>query len=301
MKKNKPSSTALFVSNGLWWVANHPGLSIEIPERMRTLNHEMMKYLNLGIFSTQNRFGRCLLKFKTSLMQKFAMPGFYLHFALRKRCIDDHVGTAIREGAEQIIVIGSGFDTLSLRISQDFPNLKIIEIDHPATQKSKSKAIYRFDEAFKNLHLLPHDFTECSIHELLLQSEHYDSSKSSVFVAEGLLMYLDEKEVRGILDGIRLHSSSDSRFIFTYMEVFNEGDFQFKCASPMTLYWLKMKREMFTWGLKTDQLVSFLDHSGFDVLVCKTHKELREEYLTENNLDASLVVGENIVVATISQ
>ncbi|WP_165788792.1 hypothetical protein [Rubritalea profundi] len=62
-----------------------------------------------------------------------------------------------------------------------------------------------------------------------------------------------------------------------------------------------MKREMLTWGLKADQLVAFLDHSGFDVLVCKTHKELREEYLTENNLDASLVVGENIVVATISQ
>ncbi len=300
MKSNKPSSTALFVANGLWWVTNHPSLSVEVPERMGRLNHEMVKHINTGLFSIRNRLGRRLLKLKTSLMQKVAMPGFYLHFALRKRCIEDHVRAALNEGAEQLIVIGSGFDTLGLRISRDFPHLKVIEIDHPATQKWKVKALDRLKNEYENLHLLPIDLTQHALHEALLQSEHYDSSKPTVFVAEGLLMYLHEKDVRGLLHSIRRHSALGSRLIFTYMEELKEGDFQFSNASRLVNFWLKMKREIFTWGLKTDQLTPFLNHSGYQLMTCKTHLELRKEYLSDANRDAALAIGENIAVASLS-
>jgi methyltransferase (TIGR00027 family) len=298
MNSNKPSSTAYFVVNGLWWITHHPHLSVKIPLLMGKLNHQMVMQRNSGIFSIRNPFGRWLLKLKTSLMQKISIPGLYLHFVLRKRCIESHVRAALDEGTEQLIVIGSGFDTLSLRISQDYPHLKIIEIDHPATQKWKRNALSRIDFKCSNLHLLPADLTSNTMENILLQSKIYDTSKSSVFVAEGLLMYLNEKEVRNILDGIRCNSAPGSHLIFTYMEELNEGNFQFKNASSMTRYWLKIKREMFKWGLKNKQLVPFLHHSGFKLKTCETHRELRETYLSDNNNNAALAIGENIVVST---
>jgi len=72
---------------------------------MGRLNHKMVQSLHTGVFSIQHTFGRNWLLLKTSLMQKIALPGFYLHFALRKRCIADHVTTALKEGTEQLIVI----------------------------------------------------------------------------------------------------------------------------------------------------------------------------------------------------
>jgi methyltransferase (TIGR00027 family) len=176
-------------------------------------------------------------------MQKVAMPGFYLHFALRKRCIEGFVKAAIHDGAEQLIVIGAGFDTLSLRIAKEYPNLSIIEIDHPATQTLKSDAIDRLDQQLKNLHLLSLDLTQDNMQDMLLKSEHYDENKSSAFVAEGLLMYLTEKHVREMLNFMSVNSGHGSQFIFTYMEENETGNYQFKNSSWVATFWLWMKKK----------------------------------------------------------
>ena len=296
MNTNKPSSTAIFVANGVWWVANHEHLSVEVPEQMGRYNFEMVKYINGGVFSVQNSFGRWILKMKTSVMLKAAMPGFYLHFAIRKRCIAESVRTAIDNGARQLIVIGAGFDTLSLEIAKTFPDLTIIEVDHPATQEWKRKALESLDECFDNLHLLPLDLSQNNMQEVLLESACYDQQKSSVFVAEALLMYLHEMEVREILSFIRENSASGSSLIFTYMEENNKGSYLFSNTSLIATLWLKMKKETFTWGLNKDQLLPFLNQSGFRLLNCKTHKDLRKEFISDANSSAPLVIGENVAV-----
>jgi len=297
MNTNKPSSTAIFVANGVWWVANHKHLSIEVPEQMGKYNFEMLKHINRGFFSVQNNFGRWLLKMKTSIMLKASMPGFYLHFVLRKRCIEESVKNAIDSGAKQLIIIGAGFDTLSLEIAKDYPDLTIIEIDHPATQEWKRKAVESLDQRFDNLHMLPLDLSHNSMQELLSCSACYDQQKVSVFIAEGLFMYLEEEEVRGILNFVREKSAPDSNLIFTYMEENNKGSYLFSNSSVFTTLWLKMKKEIFTWGLNKDQLIPFLNQSGFRLINCKTHTDLRKEFLSDSNSRAPLVIGENVVVA----
>ena len=62
-----------------------------------------------------------------------------------------------------------------------------------------------------------------------------------------------------------------------------------------------MKGERFTWGLGDGQLEPFLKQSGFQLLHCATHNELREELLSPANRQARLAVGENIAVAQWNQ
>ena len=243
----------------------------------------MVSSINRGIFSTRHPLGRALLRVKASVMQTCSIPGFYLHFVVRKRCIESLVRDAIEKGAEQLVVIGAGFDTLSLRISSDFPEITVIEIDHPATQQWKRDAIAGLNRSFENIHLLPLDLVKETMKDLLLRSGCYQPAKTSAFVAEGLLMYLTEKEVLEILESIRDHSGSNSRFMN---------------ASGFVNFWLKLKKERFTWGLENERLAPFLRSVGFTLEEFETTDELREKYISDENKNAPLAVGENIASAT---
>ena len=298
MKADQPSATAIFVANGVWWVSNHPTLKVEVPALLGELNLQMVRHVNRGV---DHKLGRTLLEVKVGLMQAVVMRGFYLHFVLRKRSIENYVRQAVQQHARQLIVIGAGFDTLSLRMAREHAGLRIIEIDHPATQAWKRQAFEDLPGGYGNVHLLPLDLTQQTMQQLLLNNEHYQAGVRTVFVAEGLTMYLSSKEVREILSFIKETSAPGSRFIFTYMEERRRNDFQFKFASRLVDFWLAMKGEQFTWGLGDGQLEPFLNQSDFQLLDYATHNELREELLSPANRQASLAVGENIAVAQWNQ
>ena len=138
MKTDQPSATAIFVANGVWWVSIHSKLKTEVPELLGELNLEMVRHVNRGV---DNKLCRKILEVKTGLMQTVVMPGFYLHFVLRKRSIENFVRQAVQQNARQLVIIGAGFDTLSVRMAREFSDLQIIEIDHPATQALKRTAL----------------------------------------------------------------------------------------------------------------------------------------------------------------
>ena len=298
MRIDQPSATAIFVANGVWWVSNHPQLKTEVPELLGELNLEMVRHVNRRV---DTKLGSKILEVKTGLMQTVVMRGFYLHFVLRKRSIENYVRQAVEQNARQLIVIGAGFDTLSVRMAREFSDLQIIEIDHPATQAWKRTALENLTGGYSNVHLLPLDLTQQTMQQLLLNNEKYQSGANTVVVAEGLTMYLSSKEVREILSFIKETSASGSRFIFTYMEERASNDFQFKFASRLVDLWLAMKGEQFTWGLEDGQLEPFLNHSDFHLLECATHKEFRVELLSAAIRQAALAVGENVAVAQWNQ
>lgn len=297
MKADKPSSTAIFVANGLWWVANNPLLRDEVPAAMALTNRLIIQGVNRGIFSLDTRVGEILLRLKIALMQSLSVPGFYLHFVVRKRCIETMVRQGIEHGAQQLVVIGAGFDTLSLRIAADHPDIPIIEIDHPATQAWKSQAVADQKLNPGNVNFLPLDLMQGTLKDTLLQSPCYKPERSTIFVAEGLLMYLRESDVKDLLHVITQNSGPNSRFVFTYMEAQSPEDYQFENARWFVNFWLKIKGEKFTWGLQSKNLGAFIEKSGMVLLSTKTHRELRAEILAPGHKQMPLACGENVAVA----
>jgi methyltransferase (TIGR00027 family) len=59
-----------------------------------------------------------------------------LFIAMRSRFAEDSAHRAINEGARQIVVLGAGLDTFAYRV-QGPEDLKVFELDHPATQRDK--------------------------------------------------------------------------------------------------------------------------------------------------------------------
>ena len=226
-------------------------------------------------------------------MEKASIPGIYSHFALRKRCITEYVEKAVKNGARQLIVIGGGFDTLSLQIAKKYAAVKVLEIDHPATQSFKLKVLKGSKTQVQFLGL---DLSKSTKKDLLLKSTLYSGEVKSVFVAEGLTMYIREKELEDILTFVRDESGPKSQFIFTYMQEQAPDNFQFHNASSLTNIWLKLKGESFTWGARKEHLEKILETKGFDICAHIRQGQLRRKYLGANS-NVKLAAGENIMVA----
>ena len=62
-----------------------------------------------------------------------------LFVASRTRLAEDWLAAAVRRGVAQVVVLGAGLDTFSLR--NPYPGLAVFEVDHPATQAWKRQRI----------------------------------------------------------------------------------------------------------------------------------------------------------------
>ena len=60
--------------------------------------------------------------------------------AMRSRFAEDMASRAMAKGVRQILVLGAGLDTFAYRV-QGAEDLKVFELDHPATQRDKRRRL----------------------------------------------------------------------------------------------------------------------------------------------------------------
>ena len=297
MKQDQASHTARFVSNGIYWVSQNKRLHCEVPGNLKRYTVEMTR---ASLCTKSALLGRLAFRwtlFKAGLMQACAIPGIYLHHLLRKRYIEQQVRKAITDNINQLVVIGAGLDTLGLRLSAEYPDLKVIEIDHPATQGLKRSILDSFTLPKGSIDFLPADLGSETLASVLKRCSFHDPKASSLFIAEGITMYLSEASVRELLKSIA-DQPSGSALIFTYMEETRPGCYDFSNARRVATWWLALRHERFTWGIRPEQLRGFLVECDLSLETQRTPEQLRLELLTESNRNATLTLGENTVLAT---
>ncbi len=295
MKHDQASRTAKFVSNGIYWVSRQPELSAEVPLALRRYTESMTEQINPEHLLGSAALEQFILLKQCQVLQAASVPGIYLHQVLRKRCIESMARAVLAQGINQIVIVGAGYDTLSLRLSAEQPQLSVIELDHPATQAVKREAIEHFELDRGNSRFFPIDLSNQTLESALAACPDFHMDQPSLLIAEGLTMYLSESRVREILQCLAAQHS-DSKFLFTYMEERAPGHFNFEQEHLATSLWLAFQHEQFTWGIKRSDLPAFLAESGLQLLENKTSDDLRQEFLTESNRHATLASGENIAL-----
>ncbi len=122
-------------------------------------------------------------------------PGLSSSIMARVRYFDDFVKKSIEEGLEQLVILGAGYDTRPYRIEELKENIKVFEVDHPNTQSFKVEKIREiFGSAPDHIVYVPVDFETEKFDQKLLDNG-YNSSKKTLFVMEGLTMYIPPKTV----------------------------------------------------------------------------------------------------------
>ena len=87
-----------------------------------------------------------------------------LLIAARSRFSEDTLATCVARGARQIVVLGAGLDTFSLRNPHEGEGVRVYEVDYPATQQWKRERLKEAGLAIPaSLTFAPVDFERQSL------------------------------------------------------------------------------------------------------------------------------------------
>lgn len=145
------------------------------------------------------------------LLRRLSRPGAHL-FALRTNAIDHGIRTA--PVLEQLVILGAGLDARAWRMPE-LRDVPVFEVDHPSTQRYKRRRAETFD-ARAHHHYVAVDFEHDSLGDRLAQAGHRPE-RPTVWVWEGVTMYLHPAAVEGTLETVSSRSAPGSRLLMTYL------------------------------------------------------------------------------------
>lgn len=206
--------------------------------------------------------------------------------AARVRYFDDFVKKSIDEGVEQLIILGAGYDTRAYRIEGLKENVKVFEVDHPGTQGVK---IEKLEELFGSLpdhvEYVSVDFEIERLDQKLLNSV-YNPSKKTLFIMEGLTMYIPPEAVDEILLFIVENSGRGSAVIFDYGSLpANFEENPDREVAENLLKSIEESGESMKFGLKEGEVKNFLSKRGFSNIVDVTSEDYKKAYFHGKNKD----------------
>lgn len=115
----------------------------------------------------------------------------------RSRYAEDQLAQAVSRGAKQYVILGAGLDTFAYR--SPFPDVRVFEVDHPATQAWKRECLKLAQIALPDsLTFVPVDFeTETLCHGL--EQAGFVADQPAFFSWLGVTPYLASETVLATL------------------------------------------------------------------------------------------------------
>jgi methyltransferase (TIGR00027 family) len=149
---------------------------------------------------------------------------------------------ALEDGTEQIVNLGAGLDSRAYRLTGSWGNGRVFEIDFPSTQEYKKRKVASvFGAPPRNLTYVPIDFTRQSL-EHVLPSHGYRAGAKTLFIWEGVTLYLPKDAVQSTLAFVARTAGPGSSIIFDYQD---ERTVSQDCDDEVWRKWAKLSVE---WG-----------------------------------------------------
>jgi methyltransferase (TIGR00027 family) len=211
----------------------------------------------------------------------FAPRGIYEYTIARTKCIDKVFVEALAEGFDQAVILGAGFDTRALRFQREAVDVTIFELDVPITQEAKLDRYKEQGLAIPgNVKFIPIDFDRESLSDKLLHAG-FDKGGRSLFVLEGVLMYLQPASVDTTFKVMERLTGEGSEVVFDYVRasVFRE---------PGSIYGgreifrsVAKAGERWHFGIEEAQLYAFLESYGLRAREHENARELEQRYFVD--------------------
>ncbi len=198
MKPNEPSRTALMIARqrAAHQVLDH-GAILYDPFAMKIVLEDEKEVLQFATAHPLASIGRLIT-------------------AARSRIAEDALASAVERGVRQIVILGAGLDTFALRNPHAARQLRIYEVDHPATQAGKRQRLAEAQIALPPwLILVPVDFEQDDVGEKLVAAG-FQRNSPAFFTWLGVVPYLTQDAIGRTLDYIS--SIQNSEVVFDYLE-----------------------------------------------------------------------------------
>ena len=141
----------------------------------------------------------------------FSAPDWLLpSIEARTRFVDDQVVRAISDGTRQIVICGAGYDDRALRFRTS--GVRFFELDHPATQGDKARLLRSIGAGAPAVTLAETDFRSDDAGAVLHRAGHL-GSLPTLFICEGLLVYLDRSTCQTLLAALARRAAAGSALV----------------------------------------------------------------------------------------
>jgi methyltransferase (TIGR00027 family) len=198
MKPNEPSRTALMIARqrAAHQLLDH-GAILDDPFAMKILREDEKDVLQFANAHPLASIGR-------------------LFTAARSRIAEDALSKAVERGIRQIVILGAGLDTFALRNPYGARQIRIYEVDHPATQAWKRQRLAEAQIALPpGLVFVPVDFERDDVEEKLAAAG-FQQNSPAFFTWLGVVPYLTPDAIGRTLN--YMSSIQNSEVVFDYLE-----------------------------------------------------------------------------------
>lgn len=212
-----------------------------------------------------------------------APSGIYEYVIARTKYIDAVFKQALAERFDQILLFGAGFDTRALRFQAEAQHTRIFELDAPPTQQAKIRQYGKRNLSVpSNVVFIAIDFDKESLPEKL-DAAGFHKDQKSLFVLDGLLMYLELESVQATLQTIRKYAGTGSWLVFDYVQASvlrRENTLYGEAGVAQSV---AKAGEQWRFGLEPGELASFVADFGFQVRDHMDAQELEATYFRDTD------------------
>ena len=126
------------------------------------------------------------------------IDGLRAHIVTRSRYTEDRLHDAVTRGMTQYVLLGAGFDTFAYRQPNWARDLRIFEVDHPASQEAKRARLARARiEVPANVTFVPVDFETTALTDGLAAGG-VALDRAAFFSWLGVLVYLNGAAIEAV-------------------------------------------------------------------------------------------------------
>jgi methyltransferase (TIGR00027 family) len=213
--------------------------------------------------------------------QVLAPKGIYEYTIARTKYIDAVFSEALAEGFDQILIFGAGFDTRALRFAADARDTRVFELDVPITQQAKLGQYARQGLTVPaNVAFISIDFDRESLSERLEEAGFIRGARS-LFVLEGLLMYLQPESVDETFRVIEGFAGGGSEVVFDYVRASALRQAGACYGEREIVRTVAKAGEQWHFGIEDGELERFLKEHGFRLREHKDAGSLERMYFRD--------------------
>jgi methyltransferase (TIGR00027 family) len=258
MKPYEPSRTALIIARqrAAHQVLDH-GSILDDPFAMKILREDEKDVLQFANQHPLASIGR-------------------LFTAARSRIAEDAVSKAVEKGVRQIVILGAGLDSFALRNSEVALEIRIYEVDHPATQAGKRERLAEAQIALPPwLIFVPVDFERDDLGEALVAAG-FQQNMPAFFTWLGVVPYLTEDAIGRTLDF--MSSIPNSEVVFDYMEPPEAFSDELRQLEKQRTEQLKKMGERSVSRFEPAAIAAILRSRGFDAIDDISFEEIKSRF-----------------------
>ena len=229
-------------------------------------------------------------------MRERQFPGAMGNVFCRTRFIDDALQDALREGIEQVVILGAGYDSRAYRI-RGIEQASVFEVDHPAPQARKKARLQQlFRTIPSHVTFVPIDFDRQALEDAMAATT-FRTDTQTFFIWEGVTQYITAEAVDATFRCVSCTAATGSKIVFTYIhrgiiDGSTRSDLDQKIVSAVQRFGMP-----WVFGLDPTEVSQYLAVRGLKLIEDVGASDHKAHYLDPIGRKMNVFEGERIALA----